>query len=81
MSALLPFMGVLEQGGKFVQSIKYACELEGLPAGPVRKPMSGLDKGQKREIEAVVRTVKTTVRQILNESRTERASNVVAINA
>lgn len=81
MSALLPFMSVLEQGGKFVQSIKYACELAGLPAGPVRRPMAGLDKDQKRELEAVIRTVKTAVRAIVNESKTERASNVVAINA
>ncbi|MDE3176492.1 MAG: dihydrodipicolinate synthase family protein [Pseudomonadota bacterium] len=81
MSALLPFMSVLEQGGKFVQSIKYACELAGLPAGPVRRPMSGLDKDQKREVAAVIRAVKTAVRQIVDESKTERASNVVAINA
>jgi len=38
MSALMPFMGILEQGGKLIQVIKYACELKGLPSGPVRKP-------------------------------------------
>jgi 4-hydroxy-tetrahydrodipicolinate synthase len=81
MSALLPFMRVLEQGGKFVQSIKYGCALAGLPAGPVRKPMTGLDKDQKRELEITIRTVKTAVRHILNETKIERPSNVVAINA
>jgi 4-hydroxy-tetrahydrodipicolinate synthase len=81
MSALLPFMRVLEQGGKFVQSIKYGCELAGLPAGPVRKPISGLDKDQKREVEATIRTVRTAIRQILAETTIKGASNVVAINA
>lgn len=81
MSALLPFMRVLEQGGKFVQCIKYGCELAGLPAGPVRKPIAGLDKDQKRELEITIRTVKTAVRHILNEKNSERPNNVVALNA
>ena len=61
MTALLPLMRVLEQGGKFVQSIKYGCELSGLPAGPVRKPLRGLDNDQKRELEVTIRTLKTTI--------------------
>jgi len=81
MSALLPFMRVLEQGGKFVQSIKYGCALAGLPAGPVRKPMCGLDDGQKQELEITIRTVKTAIGHILNESGGERTGNVVALNA
>jgi 4-hydroxy-tetrahydrodipicolinate synthase len=81
MSALLPFMRVLEQGGKFVQSIKYGCELAGLPAGPVRKPMSGLDVDQKRELEITIKTVKTAVGHILNESKGSGTGNVVALNA
>jgi 4-hydroxy-tetrahydrodipicolinate synthase len=81
MSALLPFMRVLEQGGKFVQSIKYGCELAGLPAGPVRKPMSGLDVDQKRDLEITIKTVKTAVGHILNESKGSGTGNVVALNA
>src|SRR5215471_4299395 len=81
MSALLPFMRVLEQGGKFVQSIKYGCELAGLPAGPVRKPMRGLDVDQKRELEITIRTVKAAIGHILNESGGGRTGNVVALNA
>lgn len=64
MTALLPLMRVLEQGGKFVQSIKYGCELSGLPAGPVRKPLRGLDNDQKRELEVTIRTLKTTISNI-----------------
>ena len=78
---LLPLMRVLEQGGKFVQSIKYGCELAGLPAGPVRKPLRALDKAQKRELEITIRTLKATVARIVNEPAKEGARNVVALNA
>lgn len=81
MSALLPFMRVLEQGGKFVQSVKLACELDGLPAGPVRKPLREMTKDQKREVEMVVRTLKTTVGQILDGDQEKGKDNVVALNA
>ena len=81
MSALLPLMRVLEQGGKFVQSIKYGCELAGLPAGPVRKPLKGLTKEQKRELEVVIRTLRRTVEQICNGEEEEESRNVVALNA
>jgi 4-hydroxy-tetrahydrodipicolinate synthase len=81
MSALLPFMRVLEQGGKFVQSVKLACELDGLPGGPVRKPLREMTKDQKREVEMVVRTLKTTVGQILEGDQEKGKNNVVALNA
>jgi 4-hydroxy-tetrahydrodipicolinate synthase len=64
MSALMPFMGILEQSGKFVQSIKYACQLDGLPVGPVRKPLRGLNKEDKRNIEMVLKTLKATMAKI-----------------
>lgn len=81
MSALLPFMAVLEQGGKFVQSIKYGCSLQGLPTGPVRKPIRDLTTEQKRELESVIKTVKITISAILNEDRQTEANNVVTLNA
>ncbi|MEZ5774849.1 MAG: dihydrodipicolinate synthase family protein, partial [Hyphomicrobiaceae bacterium] len=81
MSALLPFMRVLEQGGKFVQTIKFGCELAGLPSGPVRKPMRGLDNEQKRQAEITIRTVKAAVRHITSQATNGKASNVVALNA
>ena len=37
MKAMLPLMAVLE-GGKFVQSIKFGCELDGMKVGDVRAP-------------------------------------------
>jgi len=81
MSALLPLMRVLEQGGKFVQSIKYGCELAGLPAGPVRPPLKGLTKERRREVEAVIRTLKATIGQIQNGEGGKEQDNVVALNA
>lgn len=81
MSAMLPLMRTLEQGGKFVQSIKHGCLLAGLPAGTVRKPLRGLNKDEKRELETVIRTLKTTIAQITQGTTQEENSNVIAINA
>lgn len=64
MSAMLPLMRVLEQGGKFIQCIKHGVEVSGLHAGPMRPPLKGLNKDEKRELEQVIRTLKTTVKSI-----------------
>lgn len=66
MSAMLPLMRVLEQGGKFVQSIKFGCELAGLPGGPARRPLDNLNKSEKRELEQVIRTLRATVAELNN---------------
>ena len=68
MTALLPMMKALEQGGKFVQSIKFGCELQGMAAGPVRKPLRGLTKEMRREFEVTVEVVQSSVATILAES-------------
>ena len=65
MSAMLPLMRVLEQGGKFIQCVKHGVETTGLRAGPMRPPLKGLNKDDKRELEQVIRTLKTTVAAIL----------------
>lgn len=67
MSALLPLMSVLEQGGKFVQSVKYGCEIVGLRAGPPRPPLRPLSKDDKRLMDETVRTLKATISNILAE--------------
>ena len=81
MSALLPLMRVLEQGGKFVQSIKFGCDLAGLPAGPVRKPMRNLSDDQKRELEDTIRTCKAVIACIEGKPSRKMLQNVVALNA
>lgn len=65
MSAMMPLMNFLD-GGKFVQSIKYGCELNGLRAGTLRAPLRGLTQEDKRALETVIRTLKRTVAQIVS---------------
>jgi len=67
MSALLPLMSVLEQGGKFVQCVKYGCEVIGLRAGPPRPPLLPLNEDDKRLVDETVRTLKKTMNAILAE--------------
>lgn len=64
MSALMPLMRVLEQGGKFIQCIKHGCEMNGHYAGPPRPPLKPLNKDDKRQLEQVVRVLKRTVAEI-----------------
>ncbi|MGI9316541.1 MAG: dihydrodipicolinate synthase family protein [bacterium] len=67
MSAMMPLMHLLEQGGKFIQTIKYGVELEGRRAGPPRPPLKPLNKDDKRALEQVVHVLKTTIAGILSE--------------
>ena len=70
MSAMMPLMRVLEQGGKFIQAVKHGCEMAGQYAGPPRPPLHGLNKDDKRQLEQVVRVLKRTVAKIEAEPRT-----------
>ncbi|RFB79749.1 dihydrodipicolinate synthase family protein [Methylovirgula sp. 4M-Z18] len=63
MSAMLPLMDFLE-GGKFVQSIKFGCELNGLDVGQVRAPLRPLNSEDKRTLQTIVTTLKRTIAQI-----------------
>ena len=69
MSAMLPLMRVLEQGGKFVQCIKYGLTLRGIDAGIVRRPLQPLNKDDKRELAQVIRTMNTTIAAITGEAQ------------
>lgn len=64
MSAMLPLMRVLEQGGKFVQCIKHGLSTRGINAGPPRKPLQPLNKDDKRQLEEVIRTMNTAIAAI-----------------
>ena len=67
MSAMLPLMRVLEQGGKFVQCIKHGLTLRGIEAGPPRQPLRPLNKDEKRELAEVIRTLNTSLAAIEEE--------------
>ena len=65
MSALMPLMNVLEQGGKFIQTIKYGVTLNGIDAGDMRPPLTGLNKDDKRALDQVVGVLKRTIADIV----------------
>ncbi len=67
MSALMPLMRVLEQGGKFIQTIKHGVSMKGIPAGAVRPPLKGLNKDDKRALEQVTRVLKRKIADIMVE--------------
>ena len=64
MSAMLPLMRVLEQGGKFVQCIKHGLALRGLPCGPPRRPLQPLNKDEKRALAETVKIMDAAINRI-----------------
>jgi 4-hydroxy-tetrahydrodipicolinate synthase len=68
MAAFSPLMHALEQGGKFIQSIKYASQLQGISAGIVRPPMMPMNATLEHELEEIVSNVRSQVNAILDEA-------------
>lgn len=64
MKSLLPFLQFLENGGKFTQSVKFTCELAGLPTGGVRTPLQPLSDTEKSELSAIVGKLKSEITEI-----------------
>ncbi|MDP2083814.1 MAG: dihydrodipicolinate synthase family protein [Gemmobacter sp.] len=56
MTALWPAMNVLESG-KFVQKLKYGCELLGNPVGVCRMPFGPLTDAEKAEFAAAMQAI------------------------
>jgi len=67
MSAMMPLMRVLEQGGKFIQCIKHGATIRGLQVGPPRRPLQMLNKDDKRQLEQVIRVMNHTINLICKE--------------
>lgn len=78
MSALLPLMRVLEQGGKFVATIKYGVTANGIDAEAVRPPLKALNKDDKRALDQVVRVLRRTVAEIEAETEAETGAKTGA---
>jgi 4-hydroxy-tetrahydrodipicolinate synthase len=68
MAAMMPLMFVLEQGGKFIQCVKYGTELAGVRTGPVRPPLQGLGEPEKAELARVIGELKATIAAIKAEA-------------
>ncbi|OAP36264.1 dihydrodipicolinate synthase family protein [Sinorhizobium glycinis] len=56
MKTLYRAMNILESG-KFVQKIKYGCELQGLPMGECRAPLGPLTDAEKAEFRAAMEPI------------------------
>lgn len=56
MKTLYRAMNILESG-KFVQKIKYGCELQGLPVGQCRAPLGELTAAEKAEFRAAMQPI------------------------
>ena len=67
MSALMPLMNLLEQGGKFVQTIKHGVTLGGIDTGAVRPPLLPLGEAEKDALSSVVRDIRQAVAAIQAE--------------
>ncbi|RAI65599.1 dihydrodipicolinate synthase family protein [Pseudomonas fluorescens] len=67
MSAFMPLMDFLESG-KFVQSIKAGCELNGLRTGSVRSPLQPLYEHEKQALKDIISTLKRDVAQVIGSS-------------
>ena len=64
-AAIKPLMINLEQGGKFVQSIKYGVNLTGIDAGPPRLPLLPLEGSEKEKFETIVNQMNKTIDQLV----------------
>lgn len=64
MSAMMPLMSILEQGGKFIQCVKHGVNLNGLNTGGMRPPLLGLNEDEKGALEDVIRVLKTSISEI-----------------
>ncbi|MDK4740465.1 4-hydroxy-tetrahydrodipicolinate synthase (plasmid) [Rhizobium sp. CB3060] len=56
MKTLYRAMNILESG-KFVQKIKYGCELQGMPVGECRAPLGPLTDAEKAEFKAAMQPI------------------------
>ncbi len=56
MKTLYRAMNILESG-KFVQKIKYGCELQGLPVGDCRAPLGPLTDAEKAEFRTAMEPI------------------------
>src|SRR6056300_1565747 len=55
--AMKPLMTNLEQGGKFIQSIKYGVDLRDIVAGPPRSPLLPLDSNEQNNLKNIINKI------------------------
>lgn len=58
MTVMMPLIYLLENGGKYIQYVKYGCELAGLPVGDVRPPLGPLTETEKQTFAGLYKQLK-----------------------
>jgi 4-hydroxy-tetrahydrodipicolinate synthase len=58
MERLLPLFVLMEQGGKYLQYVKFGCALAGIPVGDTRPPLQPLDDAEKAEFRRLYERAK-----------------------
>ena len=59
MHTMLPVFYLLENGGKYIQYVKYGCELAGVPVGSPRQPLQPLSDAEKAEFRRLYEQLKS----------------------
>jgi 4-hydroxy-tetrahydrodipicolinate synthase len=59
MRAVLPMFYLLENGGKYIQYVKYGCELAGIPVGSPRQPLLALGDAEKADFRRLYEQLKS----------------------
>ena len=54
MAQLLPVLELLERSGKFIQYVRYGCELAGTPVGVARAPLGTLTEEERSTFARLV---------------------------
>ena len=62
MAQLLPVLELLERSGKFIQYVRYGCELAGLPVGVARAPLGGLSGEERTAFAQLVKPMLSNAR-------------------
>lgn len=75
MAAMLPFLTLLERGGKFIQSVKFGCEISGVPAGRPRLPLADLAASDQQLLREVIQTLRSNVDEIVSGNGAEAADS------
>ena len=55
IEAIMPLMKTLEESGKFIQCVKRACDVTGLPGGDPRPPLLPIDKDLASKVDQAMR--------------------------
>jgi len=59
MKAMLKMFYLLEQGGKYIQYVKYGVELAGFASGAPRAPLQGLSEAERQQFRSLYEEIKS----------------------